>query len=190
MSLQKVWVMAVPFFRQENPPSHYVGSHNGLGSAAELFRVPQMEKENAVGCVSPPYTPHIFYGVKIWALRWPGKLLEVRLMFSEPIWNSSGTMYSCMSDHELSVTIKGTISTPAEQAPNHDTPTRPLLSATKARWIHGFRGFSPNSMSSISAKKKGVVWFIRSHFPFPNLRCPVSSFSTPLQTKFYISGRN
>ncbi|GFU92588.1 hypothetical protein TNCV_4795161 [Trichonephila clavipes] len=50
--------------------------------------------------------PHIFYGVQIRALQWPGKMLEVRLMFSEPILNTSGMTYSYTMAHEVFVTIR------------------------------------------------------------------------------------
>ncbi|GFT35904.1 hypothetical protein TNCV_2154581 [Trichonephila clavipes] len=39
------------------------------------------------------------------AMRWRGKVLEVRLMFSQPILNTAGTMHSCIIVHEVSVTI-------------------------------------------------------------------------------------
>ena len=44
-------------------------------------------------------------------------------------------------------------------------------------------------MPFISAKW-GAVWFIWPHYPFPILRCPVSSFPTSLQTNFCMMGKN
>ena len=84
---------------------------------------------------------------------------------------------------------KSTISMPADHAPYHDAPCRHLHSESQTRWIHGLVGFSLNSTPSIS-EKQVVAWFIRPHYPFPILRCPVSSFPTPLQTNFGVISRN
>ncbi|GFW60296.1 hypothetical protein TNCV_1843761 [Trichonephila clavipes] len=48
----------------------------------------------------------LHHWVKIWAMRWLGKVLENRLMFREPILNTSGTMYNCIIVHEISVVIR------------------------------------------------------------------------------------
>ena len=60
-------------------------------------------KMRALSDVSFHYIPHIFDGVKIRAVRWPGKVLEVRLMLSEQILNTSALMYRCIIVHEVSV---------------------------------------------------------------------------------------
>ncbi|GFS60837.1 hypothetical protein TNCV_2002131 [Trichonephila clavipes] len=39
-------------------------------------------------------------------MQWPGKVLEVRLQFSEPILNTFGTVYRCIIVHEVYGTIR------------------------------------------------------------------------------------
>ena len=52
------------------------------------------------------HIPHIFDGVKIRAMRWPGKVLEVTLVLSKPILSTSGSMYRCIIVHKVSVAIR------------------------------------------------------------------------------------
>ena len=68
-------------------------------------------------------------------------------------------------------------------------PPDPCTVRVRQRWIHGLVGFSPILTSSIGAKLS-VAWFIWPHYPFPILRCPVSSFPTPMQMNFCVMGRN
>ncbi|GFT26158.1 hypothetical protein TNCV_1543751 [Trichonephila clavipes] len=94
-------------------------------------------------------------------MRLPGKDLEVKLLFNEPILSLSDTMCRCIIFHEVSVAIsvkihhcrvhvicqyihvfydclftlkkhQASTSMPVEHAPNHDTPSRSLHNASLA----------------------------------------------------------
>ncbi|GFT93071.1 transposase [Trichonephila clavipes] len=132
-----------------------------------------MQEDSAVGFVVPPWMdgwnltshcsatrgllatesfhhiPHIFYGTQIRATLWPGEMLEIGLMLSEPILDTSGSMYNWIIVHEVSVAVREhqfNTSRPAERAPYHGTPTRPLHRARKRilfsdeahLWLNGY----------------------------------------------------
>ncbi|GFY31445.1 hypothetical protein TNCV_4990041 [Trichonephila clavipes] len=75
----------------------------------QLFKSCKLDGGRVLSDMSFHPIPHVFYWVKSQAIRWTGKVLEIRLMFSEPILNTSGTMCSCIIVHKTSVTIRNVI---------------------------------------------------------------------------------
>ncbi|GFV54661.1 hypothetical protein TNCV_3843811 [Trichonephila clavipes] len=72
----------------------------------KLFRSYKLYGRGKCCGTCPPHMPHIFDGVQMRAMRCPANVLHVRLMFNGPILNTSGTMYTCIIAHEVSVTVK------------------------------------------------------------------------------------